>query len=80
MENSKDIETVLTYLLQSRITFNTSMDVASIVHIIDRITMKPIQINPLIHSKLYSLVNQLLSPQWTSIMREAQTSDGSVVQ
>lgn len=80
MNSSKDIEIILSYLNEARIIFNTSMDVASVVDILDRLTTShPIPNNPVIHSKYFSLVDQLVSTQFTTMMKEAQINHGSLV-
>lgn len=80
MNSSKDIEIILAYLNEAGIMFNSSMDVTSVVDILDRLTTSQTIPNNLeIHSKYFSLVNQLLSTRFTTMMKEAQINHGSLV-
>ena len=75
MTGLKDVEMILAHLNEARIVFNSSLDVASVVELLDRVASA----NPQFHSKFFSLVNQLVSPRFAAVMREAQIHHGSLV-
>ena len=78
MNTLNDTSNILSYLNEDTTDFRTSADVASVVNIIDHVTMNNLNTDR-IQSNLYSIANKLLSPASTLQMQEAQKRNGSIV-
>ena len=76
MESSNDVSNVLSYLNRDTIRFQTSADVASVVNIIDHVTIAQQNATDEVHSEVYSVANKLLS---SKSIEQAQKTNRSVV-
>ena len=74
MITSTDVNNLLSYLNDDRINYKSSMDIASVVNVIDRITQNNHNID-----SIYSIADKILSFQSKFEIQEAQQMNGSIV-